>query len=115
MKKLELKYEKEFINGQEHILSTLNVLKIAIENVPNRDGLSISEMSIRIKILDVLNENLEFDLEKTSEQDRDYFLKKTIEIEDSYYSKLNELMEMVQWKIVSRFILSLSEELKSQA
>jgi hypothetical protein len=115
MKSLELKFAKEIINGNPHVFSTTDVLKVAIENVNKQKGLSVSEMSIRIKIIDKLNENKEFDLSKLKIEDIDFDLKKVIDIEDDYVVKLIEMMDEVEWKLVSRFVLSVSEDLKSQA
>jgi hypothetical protein len=115
MKKLELKFAKEILNGQTHVFSTSDVLKVAIENVNKQQGLSISEMSLRIKIIDKLNEHQEFDLSKLKIEDIDFDLKKVIDIEDEYVVKLIEMMDVVEWKVVSRFVLSVLEDLKSQA
>jgi len=115
MKSLELKFAKEIINGNPHVFSTTDVLKVAIENVNKQKGLSVSEMSIRIKIIDKLNENKEFDLSKLKIEDIDFDLKKVIDIEDDYVVKLIEMMDEVEWKLVSRFVLSVLEDLKSQA
>jgi hypothetical protein len=115
MKSLELKFAKEIINGNPHVFSTTDVLKVAIENVNKQHGLSVAEMSLRIKIIDKLNEHQEFDLSKLKIEDIDFDLKKVIDIEHEYVTKLIEMMNAVEWKLVSRFVLSVLEDLKSQA
>lgn len=112
MKSITLKFGKERINGQDTFFSTLSVLKVAVNHVGKNEGLSVTEMSQRMRILDVLNENTEYDAEEGSFNDAHLAMSKEIMLEDSDFTKLKELFKEVKWKIVSRFIINLSEEIE---
>lgn len=114
MKSITLRYGKEEINGQNTFFSTVGVLKIAINNIPKESGIVVSEMSKRIRLLELLNQYPEYDVTESDFNESILNTSKTIDIEDSDFIKLKELFSEVKWKIVSKFIIKLSEELNSK-
>jgi hypothetical protein len=114
MKTITLRYGKENLNGQNTFFSTLSLLKIAINGTQKDSGISVSEMSKRIKLLDILNQHPEFDVNEGDFNDSILNTTKVIELEDSDYEKIKELFSEVKWKIVSKFIVELSNELNSK-
>ena len=114
MKTLTLKFGKENVNGQDTFFSTSSLLKIAINSTQKDSGISVSEMSKRIKLLDILNQHPEFDVNEGEFNDNLLNLNKVIELEDSDYEKIKELFSEIRWKIVCKFIVNLSEELNSK-
>ena len=114
MKTLTLRFGKENVNGQDTFFSTATLLKIAINGTQKDSGISVSEMSKRIKLLDILNQHPEFDVNEGEFTDNLLNLNKVLEIEDSDYEKIKELFSEVRWKIVCKFIVNLSEELNSK-
>lgn len=113
MKTITLKFGKERINGQDTFFSTLALLKVALNHVGKNEGLSVTEMSQRMKILDILSENPEYDAEDGAFTDIHLSMSKEINLEDADFLRLKELFKDVKWKIVSRFIINLSEEIEN--
>jgi hypothetical protein len=111
MKKLTLKFGKEKINDQDTFFSTVSLLKAAINNTPQQGGINVTEMSNRIRLLELLDKHPECDVPDGKFEERHLFINKTIELEDADFEKLKQLFSEVKWKIVSKFIVQLSEEL----
>lgn len=114
MKSLVLKFGKEVINEKETFFSTLSLLKAAVNNITQQGGISVSEMSNRIRILDILNKHPECDVEDGKFEERHLLLRKEIQLEDADYESLKKLYSEVKWKVVCRFIVELSNELNSK-
>jgi hypothetical protein len=114
MKTITLRYGKEEINGQNTFFSTVGLLKITINNTPKESGIDVSEMAKRIRLLEILNQYPEYDVSEAEFNESMLNMSKTIDIEDSDFIKLKELFSEVKWKIVSRFIIKLSEEFNSK-
>jgi hypothetical protein len=112
MKTITLKFGKENINGRETFFSTMDLLKMAILNVPSQSGLGIDEIYKRLRLLDILNKHSEFDIFDNNLDNTHLLMKKDIEIEDSDFNKLKELYNEVKWMVVSKFIVDLYEDLK---
>lgn len=114
MKTITLRYGKEKINGQNTFFSTVGILKLAINNISNESGIVVSEMAKRLRLLEILNQYPEYDVTDSSTFDESILnMTKTIDIEDSDFIKLKELFSDLKWKIVSNFIIKLSEEFNS--
>ena len=113
MKTITLRYGKEKINGQNTFFSTVGILKLAINNVSNESGIPVSEMSKRLRLLEILNQYPEYDVTESTFDESILNMTKTIDIEDSDFIKLKELFSDLKWKIVSSFIIKLSEEFNS--
>jgi hypothetical protein len=114
MKTITLRYGKEKINGQNTFFSTVGILKLAINNIPNESGIVVSEMSKRLRLLEILNQYPEYDVTEPNFDESILTMTKTIDIEDSDFIKLKELFSDLKWKIVSSFIINMSEELNSK-
>lgn len=114
MKTITLKYGKEDINGQSTFFSTIGVLKVAINNIPKDSGINVSEMARRMRLLEILNQYPEYDVFESDFSDGLLNNSKTIEIEDADFLKLKELFQEVKWRVVSKFIINLSQELNSK-
>ena len=113
MKTITLRYGKEKINEQSTFFSTVGILKLAINNISNESGIDVSEMSKRLRLLEILNQYPEYDVTESNFDESILNMTKTIDIEDSDFIKLKELFSVVKWKIVSNFIIKLSEEFNS--
>ena len=70
-------------------------------------------MSKRLRLLEILNKYPEYDVTESNFDESILNMTKTIDIEDSDFIKLKELFSVVKWKIVSNFIIKLSEEFNS--
>ena len=70
-------------------------------------------MSKRLRLLEILNQYPEYDVTESNFDESILNMTKTIDIEDSDFIKLKELFSVVKWKIVSNFIIKLSEEFNS--
>lgn len=114
MKSIVLKFGKEKINDQETFFSTVSLLKAAVNNIPTQSGISVSEMSNRLKILEALNKHPECDVDDGKFEDRHLLIRKEIELEDADYDTLKKLFSDVKWKVVCKFIVELSQELNSK-
>lgn len=95
MKSIQLQESKENIevNGttKEIDIKTLELLKICI-NTPPEGGYNISDLMLRLKMLDLVDKA---DKKKA----------KTIEFEDADFSKLSEVVKSTKWNILSKKIL----------
>jgi hypothetical protein len=113
MKSLELKFGKEKIQGRETFFSTVDLLKAAITNVVKEGGLDVKEMSTRLRLLKIMDANLEFLVDEKDFNDSYLSKKKTIDIEDADFQKLKELFEAVKWNVISEFIIELHNTLEN--
>lgn len=95
MKSIQLQELKDNvdINGvnTEINLKTTELLKICI-NSPSEGGYNISDLMIRLKLLDLVDKA---DKKKA----------KTIEFEDADFNKLSEIVMSTKWNILSKKIL----------
>jgi hypothetical protein len=110
MKTITLKFGKEKVGDREVFFSTLALLKSAVNNVTSQQGLSVDEMSKRLRLLDILERYVDFDVADGEFKDWHLEMKKEIELEDSDFQKLKELFKDVKWMLLSRFIVDLSKE-----
>lgn len=111
MKSITLKFGKETIKGQEVIFSTLNLLKTVLNGVDNQQGISSSEMQIRLKLLDRLKEHDEMDI-KENVQNWHLDLIKEIQLEDKEYEYVKNIFLQTRWMTISKFISDLGQELE---
>lgn len=111
MKSITLKIGKETIGGREVFFSTIALLKSAVNNVQAQQGLSVDEMSKRLRLMDILEKHNDFDIADGEFKDWHLEMKKEIELEDADFNKLKELFGEVKWMILSRFIVDLSSDL----
>lgn len=112
MKPLELKFGKEKIQGRDTFFSTVDLLKAAINNVPREGGMDVKEMSVRLRLLKLIDANKEFNIEEKDFTDSHLAIKKTIELEDADFIKLRDLFNAVKWSVVSEFIIELGDTLE---
>lgn len=110
MKSIELKFGKENVQGVDVGFSTLDLLKVAVNNITKEGGLGVQEMSQRLRLLDILNKYSEFELGNKQVNSSLLEIKKQIELEDADFEKLKDLFNNVKWTVISRFIVDLSEE-----
>ena len=111
MKSLELKFGKEKIQGRDTFFSTAELLKVAINNIAREGGLTVKEMSTRLRLLKVIDNHPEFLIDEKDYSDSLLTVKKTIDIEDADFSKLKDLFGEVKWGVVSEFIIELDNDL----
>lgn len=99
MKTIELKKEKENVVVQgrevEIELSTADLLKTAL-NSPVQGGYSINDISIRVRLLDLVSKS-----EKANS---------SLELEDADFNSLSEIVQGARWAVVSRFIKDFVEQ-----
>ena len=112
MKTITLRFAKEKVLGRETFFSTLALLKSAVNNVTSQQGLSVDEMSKRLKILDVLESHSDMDVEEGSFSDDLLKKEKEIQLEDADHDKLKQLFGEVKWMVLAKFIVELDKELK---
>lgn len=112
MKTVTLRFAKEKVLGRETYFSTLALLKSAVNNVTSQQGLSVDEMSKRLKILDVLESHSDMDVEEGSFSDDLLKKEKEIQLEDADHDKLKQLFGEVKWMVLAKFIVELDKELK---
>lgn len=112
MKTVTLRFAKEKVLGRETFFSTLALLKSAVNNVTSQQGLSVDEMSKRLKILDVLESHSDMDVEEGSFSDDLLKKEKEIQLEDADHDKLKQLFGEVKWMVLAKFIVELDKELK---
>ena len=93
MKTIQLKTSKEIINGQESVITTSDLFKAAINQMP-QGGYTIDEMRSRFKLMDVI--------EKAEGE---------LNLEDADYEKLKTLMSEMRWAVLSPFIMKTCDEL----
>ena len=100
MKSIKLKKEKEkiLLNGQtqEADFATIDLIRAALTS-PSKDGYSVSDISKRLKILNVL------DLVKDDE--------KELLLEDADHQILSHLVGNMRWGVISKFIKDFAEDL----
>lgn len=114
MKELELKIVKETVMGNEIIISTYGLLKVAINNTP-QGGYTVEDMTTRLKLLDLVEEHKDTFTPPKDEKEnsipimdipREFFERRqTLKLEDSDFEKLKALIKLVKWGMVSRFII----------
>lgn len=112
MKTLTLKFGKEKINGRDTFFSTITLLKNAVNNIDGQQGLGVEEMSRRLKLLSILENHDDFDIEEGEFRDWHLDMTRDVEFEDADFNKLKELFNGVKWMVVSKFIVELSEDFK---
>jgi len=112
MKTITLRYGKEKIQGRETFFSSLALLKSAVNNVTSQEGLTVDEMSKRLRLMEILDKNPEMDVEETKFNDELLLRTKDIELEDSDWEKLKTLFSGVKWMVLSKFIVDLDKDLK---
>lgn len=112
MKTITLRYAKEKIQNRETYFSTAALLKSAVNNVVSQQGLSVDEMSKRLRLKDLLDKHPEMDVEEKDFTDSVLAKTKEIQFEDADFDKLKELFAEVKWMIISKFIVDLDAELK---
>ena len=112
MKTITLRYGKEKIQGKETFFSTVSILKSAINNVGSQQGLSVDEMSKRLKFMDMLNKHPEMDVEEKEYKDELLLRTKELHLENADFDKLKDLFGEVKWMILAKFIVELDTELK---
>lgn len=104
MKTIELKKVKEKVvvnnSQQEAEIKTIDLLKVAI-NAPSQGGYSVSEMSQRLKLLDVVDQ-----AEKSNED--------KVSFEDSDFEVLKKLVKDTKWAIISRTVVDFVTEFDKQ-
>lgn len=113
MRKLTLKIEKETINGKQTFFTTVGILKMAINSIPHGGSINIQEMGKRLRLMNILSNYDEFDVEEDKFQEYMTQLTKTIDLEDADFHKLKELFNETKWTIVSKFIFELGVELNN--
>ena len=100
MKTLTLKLNKENIQGRQTVISTVDLLKIAVNNVPKDNGMNIEEMQTRLRLMNILNEHGEFEVKDGVEYTDTHFnMKKEISFEDADFRKLRDLFNEVKWSM----------------
>jgi hypothetical protein len=114
MKTITLKFGKEKIGDTETFFSTLSLLKAALNNIPQNSGISVTDMANRLKILELLNQHPECDVEEGKFEEKHLSIAKEIEIEDADFETLKKLYSEIKWKVVAKFVVNLSEELNSK-
>jgi hypothetical protein len=104
MKTIQLKKQSEkiIINNTEveADVRTADLIKVAL-NTPVEGGYSISDISLRIRILDIVEKA---EREKVTE----------IQIEDNDYQALSTMVNQAKWTVVSREILSFVNEFNNK-
>lgn len=110
MKSIKLKIGKENIQGTDIAFGTIDVLKSAVNNIEKDQGLSVSEMSQRLRLLSILDKHNEFELGNKQVTESMLRLEGEAQFEDADFAKLKELFNNVKWTVVSKFIVDLSEE-----
>lgn len=95
MKTIEFKSTKEklTVGGREQELdiTTVDLLKTAINN-PVQGGYSVSDMLLRLKLLDLV----------TKESDLG---EKSVQIEDADFAQLGRIVKETKWAVLSKTIL----------
>jgi hypothetical protein len=114
MKTITLKFGKERIADVDTFFSTLSLLKAALNNIPQGSGISVTDMSNRLKILEILNSHPECDVEEGRFEERHLAITKDIQIEDADFETLKKLFVEIKWKVVAKFVVELSNELNSK-
>jgi hypothetical protein len=114
MKTITLKFGKERIADVDTFFSTLSLLKAALNNIPQNSGISVTDMSNRLKILDILNKHPECDAEEGKFEERHLSIRKEVELEDADFETLKKLYSEIKWKVVAKFVVELSDELNSK-
>ena len=111
MKSIELLVAKENIGGRETFFTTYDLLKSVINN-PTQGGLNVDEMTKRLRLLGEVEKHKDL-FEINSEEFKEEFLerKATLELEDADFIKLKELFKEMNWGVVSKTIVELSNEL----
>ena len=112
MKVITLRYGKEKVQGKETFFSTVSILKSAINNVSSQQGLSVDEMSKRLKFMDMLNKHPEMDVDEKEYKDELLLRTKELNLENADFDKLKDLFGEVKWMILAKFIVELDTELK---
>lgn len=112
MKSITLRYGKEKIQNRDTFFSTLSLLKSAVNNVASQQGLSVDEMSKRLRLKDLLEKHPEMDVQEKDYTDSLVEKTKKIDFEDADFDKLKELFAEVKWMVISKFIVDLDKELK---
>jgi hypothetical protein len=113
MKALELKFGKENIQGRYTFFSTVDLLKVAINNVTKEGGLDVKEMSTRLRLLKIFEPFTEFIVGEGEFTDSHLDIKKTVEIEDADFNRIKELFGQVKWGVISEFIINLDNDLSN--
>lgn len=112
MKTLKLKVGKEEHVGRPTFITTYDLLRTAINN-PEQGGFDVEEMMKRLRLLEKVDQFKDkFTIKDGEFTDEKLLLEDTLELEDSDYEKLKELVKKMKWGIVSKFIVDLHQDLK---
>lgn len=106
MKTIQLVKTKEPViignRTQEIEINTLDLLETAI-NSPVKGGYNVSDMLIRIKLLDLIKETKASAEEPTS-----------ISFEDADFKALKQMVADTKWSILSKNILEFCQDIEKQ-
>lgn len=112
MKSITLKITKEKIGEKEMFFSSYELLKMAINTTPQQ-GFNVDEMQKRLRLLAELDKHKnDFHIEEKDFNDS--LLERTaeLELEDSDYAKLKELIKDSKWGVISQSIVELCNQFK---
>jgi hypothetical protein len=114
MKSIKLKIKKEKVANREMFFSFYELIKIAVNNTP-QGGYSIDEMQKRLRILNELETHKElFDIEESKFEDSMLVREAELNLEDSDFIKLKELVKDCKWGILAQSIIELNEQFEEK-
>lgn len=108
MKTVNLKIQKELIGEKQMIFSDYELLRICVNEQKPEGGFNVEEMIKRMRILNKLDEVKHLFSKNYENDDESYKeVNASIQLEDSDYELLRNLVLSMKWNVVSNSIIEL--------